>query len=253
MISKNKMVLLVICNCLMLSPLSYSQNWSYELEPYVLFSSIEGDAGIGRVSGAPVDVDFGDILEVLDLGAMGHFEAHHESGWGFSLDYGFMDLAADISTARGGVIDASVRQGVLEALGMYRSNVSGGQLDAFFGLRWWDNDIDIRVDPAILPGTLKSDIEEDWVDLVVGIRWLQPINNSWNFVLRGDIGGLGVESEFTSSLAAGFQYQMSANWVLDLQYKSTWVDFEDGSKASPDYFAYDTVTHGPLLGLIYKF
>jgi len=124
MILKNKIVLLVICNCLMLSPLSYSQNWSYELEPYVLFSNIEGDAGVGRVSGAPVDVDFSDILEVLELGAMGHFEAHHESGWGLSLDYGFMDLAADISTARGGVVDASVRQGVLEALGMYRSSIS---------------------------------------------------------------------------------------------------------------------------------
>ena len=33
-----------------------------------------------------MDVDFSDILEVLDIGAMVHFEARHKGGWGVSLD-----------------------------------------------------------------------------------------------------------------------------------------------------------------------
>ena len=37
-----------------------------------------------------------------------------------------------------------------------------------------------------------------------------------------------------------------------MQYKATVVDYEGGTKGEPGYLAYDTVTHGPMLGLIYK-
>ena len=62
--------------------------WSFEFEPYLMASSIEGDAGIGRVQEADVNVGFGDILETLEIGAMATFRGQHENGWGFSLDCG---------------------------------------------------------------------------------------------------------------------------------------------------------------------
>ena len=201
-----------------------------------------------------MDVGYDQILENLELAAMLHFEAHHKKGWGLSLDYGFMDLGADITGPLGGVTNTSVRQGILEALAVYRNKLTDGQLDYLFGLRWWDNDIDMTIDPVVLPGTATMNIEEDWVDVVVGVRWLNNINEKWDFVLRGDIGGFGLEADFTSSLSAGAHYQMSANWVLDLQYKALWVDYEnDNTPGQPGYFAYDTVTHGPLIGFIYNF
>ncbi len=45
-----------------LSPLSYGQDWNFEFEPYALLTSIEGDTGVGRITGVPVDVAFDDIL-----------------------------------------------------------------------------------------------------------------------------------------------------------------------------------------------
>ena len=111
---------------------SYAAGWTYEIEPYGLFSSIEGDASVGRITGAPVDVGFDDILKNLDLGAMLHFEAHNENGWGLALDYGFMSLGADITGPRGGVADVGVRQGVFEALLVRRKELAGGQLDTVF-------------------------------------------------------------------------------------------------------------------------
>ena len=62
-----------------------------------------------------------------------------------------------------------------------------------------------------------------------------------------------VASEFTSSIAAGFQYKFKEKWAVDLRYKALWVDFEDGTPNTPGSFAYDTVTHGPLIGIIYRF
>ena len=77
---------------LFISLLSYGPDWSFELEPYVMATTIEGDAGFGRVTGAPVDMGMDDILESLESAAMVHFEAHHQSGWGLCSGlwiYGF--------------------------------------------------------------------------------------------------------------------------------------------------------------------
>jgi len=232
---------------------THAKDWSFQIEPYVMGTTIEGDASIGRVTGADVDVDFGDILEVLDIAAMAHFEAHHTSGWGVVLDYGFMVLRDDLAGPRDGVVGAKLRQGVLEALLVRRVQSGGGQLDFLAGMRWWDNDIDVTVDPSALPGTAIFEVEEDWVDLVVGARWAKPLNDSWTFQLRGDLGGLGLESDFTASVSTGVHYQLNKLVTLDLLYKATWVDFEAGTAGQAGYFAYDTVTHGPILGCIFNF
>ena len=112
--------LILVLTIMFFSTASYAKDWSYEFEPYALISSIDGEAGVGRVSGADVAVDFDAILETLEFAFMGHFEAHHKSGWGASLDYGFMNLGESISGPLGGVTDVDVHQGVLEALALYR-------------------------------------------------------------------------------------------------------------------------------------
>ena len=156
-----------------------------------------------------MDVNFGDILEVLDTGFMAHFEAQHESGWGLALDYGYMDLREDIAGPRGGIAGVRVRQGVLEALATRTREISNGQLEIFGGVRWWDNDFDLRVDLAVLPGTPATGTNVDWVDLVVGVRWTKAISEDWKFQLRADVGGLGLESDITSSVAFGFRHIIS--------------------------------------------
>ena len=229
------------------------EEWEFSLEPYLLLSSIEGDSGIGRVQGAEVDVDFGDILEVLEIGAMVHFEALRNDEWGVAFDYGFMDLGSDISGPRGGVVDADVRQGVLELLVFRRLQRGENHIDLFGGVRWWDNDIDVVISPAILPGTTTVDIEEDWVDPIMGARWWHPVSESWEIMLRGDIGGFGISSDFTAAASFSAIYEIKENMSLELAYKATWVDYEDGNRGTPGYFAYDTVTHGPMIGVAFKF
>jgi hypothetical protein len=253
MTQRNRLPIALAIICSFFSTTLFGDDWTYELEPYIQFTSISGDASVGRVTGADVELNFSDILETLDMAAMGHFEAHHKTGWGIALDYAFMDLAASRSNGLGGIVDASVRQGVFEALGMHRSQISNGTIDYFTGIRWWDNDISVRIDPGFIPGTIDTSNEQDWVDLIVGARWTTPINERWHFALRGDAGGLGLEADFTASLSIGARYAMTEIWTLDLQYKATWVDFESGTQGSSEYFAYNTVTHGPVVGFVYSF
>jgi len=232
---------------------STDKAWNFSIEPYLMAINIDGDAGVGRVTGAEVAVDFDDILENLDAGFMVVMEAHHASGWGIILDYGFMDLSKEISGPLGGVIDADIRQGILELLAAKRFDLTSGYYEIIAGVRWWDNDLDVEVDPVELPGSDTASIEEDWVDPVVGIRFEKPMSQKWKLALRGDVGGFGAGSDFTASAACGVLYSFGKTVSLDVKYRALWVDYENGTKGTPGYFAYDTVTHGPILGLIFEF
>lgn len=241
-------------SALLFSPAGLTDDWQYSLEVYAQGTNIDGDAALGRVADIDVNVDFSTILENLELAGMTHFEAHHSSNWGVAIDYGFMDLGSDMQAPQGGIVDATVRQGVLEALAFKRYDYNGGQFDVTFGLRWWDNDIDVSIDPAFDDrGVYLLSIEEDWTDPVIGGRLFHQINKDWQFQLSGDIGGFGLASDFTASLAAGVIYQMSDDWQLDLKYKSIWVDYETGNRNDISYFAYDTTTHGAIIGVSYQF
>ena len=241
--------ILITALCAFTTAPAMADDWTFSIEPYVLAASIAGDASIGRVTGAEVDVDFSTILEKLDMAAMIHFEAHSGNGWGFAFDYGFMDLSDDIFGERGGIVDVRVRQGTFEGLLIRQSSNEAIGLEYFAGFRWWDNDIDIAIDPAILPGTNQRKVDASWIDLIVGARWTRDLSERWQMQLRGDVGGFGIESDFTSSLSASFLYQFSQRFSLDLQYRALWVDYAEGKSGQPGYFAYDTVTHGPIVGL----
>lgn len=230
-------------------PQTQASDWSYEFEPYMLIASMSGNSKVGRAPTLEIDMDFGTILENLDMAAMFHFEAHNQNAWGFWLDYGFMDLSSDITGPVGGVTNARVRQGMFEAFAIYRQPLAKGTIDYLAGIRWWDNDFDI--DHQAIPGSIN--IEEDWVDPVVGARWTTAINENWNFSMYGTIGGFGVASDLTASGSVGVKYVINDLLDFDLQYKALWADYESGTKGQQGYFAYDTTTYGPIIGLNFKF
>lgn len=239
---------------LMLSFPTHADNWSFQLEPYLMAINIEGDASMGRVSGVPVDIDYKDILEHLDMAAMLHFEALHKSGWGLIMDYAFMDVSMKNSNSRDGFLKVSMRQGILETFGFYRVKHGKTEVDYLTGVRWWDNDSSLSLDFAIFPGSIEVQVQEDWLDLVVGVRVTTEVNENWSFSARADVGGFGLTANFTSTIETGLVYQISKLMVLDLKYKATWVDYDNEySVGSVGYFQYDAVIHGPILGLSFNF
>ncbi|QDP01427.1 hypothetical protein [Thalassotalea sp. PS06] len=243
----------IITTSILLSSQIQANDWEFSIEPYLMATNIEGDFGSGRIEQAEIDVDFSDILENLEAAGMIRFEAISPSNIGFALDYGFMDQGGSKTFANGQELDAGVRQGVLEGLVFYRNDLQNASIDYIAGVRWWDNDVDIDVDLPNLEQRLSASVEEDWVDFVVGLRWYSYLNENWTFELYGDVGGLDLSSEFTSTVKIGMQYKMTELLTLDVKYKATWVDYEDGTPGEPGFFAYDTVTHGPVLGLAFTF
>ena len=229
------------------------RNWNFMIEPYLLAASINGEAGMGRLMGVPVDVSFSDILENLEMAAMVHAEAQHVSGWGVIFDYGFMDLGTDTTVGLGGVLSASLRQDIWELFVSRRLSAGDGNTEIFAGVRGWDNRVRASIDPAVLPGSASARIDEDWVDPVVGMRWTGPLAERWQLRLRGDIGGFGVGSDFSWAVKATAFFRMTDSLVLEFGYRAVDVDYENDNPPDQGFFAYDATTHGPLVGLVIEF
>jgi len=277
-------ILICISPCLSIA----GDKWDFIIAPYALLPNITGDASVGALEGADVDVGTTDILENLELGGMIQFEALHESGYGVIMAYNFMDLGGKVTGPGGqnslgadifqgifegygmyrvkmdrGPLDlyggvrwwnmdvdvnvSGVQQGIFEGYGMYRVKMDRGPLDLYGGVRWWDMDVDVNVS-----GVQKVKSREDWVDPVVGVRWMPQITDNWHVIVKGDIGGFGISSDFTWNLQGGFVWDATDYLSLVFQYRALSVDYSNGTVGTSDRFAYDTITHGPMFGLAFR-
>jgi len=221
--------------------------WEFIIAPYALVPSIDGDASIGRVEGVNVDVGPDDIINNLELGAMVQLEAHHESGLGVIVAYNFMDLSGGATVPGGRDFKADIYQGIFEGYGSYRVSSARGPLDFYGGVRWWDMDIELKAD-----GIKVVENTPDWVDPVIGVRWMPQISENWHAILKGDIGGFGIASDFTWNLQGGFVWEATSYLSLVFQYRALSVDYSTGTVGNPNRFTYDTITHGPLFGLAFR-
>jgi len=164
------------------------------------------------------------------------------------MAYNFMDLGGD-ATAPGGQanLKADIYQGIFEGYGVYRVDSGSGPLDFYGGVRWWDIDVELKAN-----GTKLVENKPDWVDPVIGVRWTPAISKNWNMILRADVGGFGVSSDFTWNIQGGLSWDATDYMTLVFQYRALSVDYTTGTSGTSDRFAYDTITHGPLLGLAFR-
>jgi hypothetical protein len=231
--------------------LSHADNWDFVVAPYLLVPSITGDASLGRIDNADVDISGSDILHSLDLGGMLQVEARHSSGYGVMLNYAFMDMGKDFSGPLGYTdINTDIFQGILEGFATYRHQYQGGTLDFYGGVRWWD--IGLNVDLNTPLGSRSYDRDEGWVDPVVGLRWAPRVAESLRLLIQGDVGGFGAASDFTWCAQAGVLWDVTESTSVALLYKALGVDYQTGARGSSSFFEYDTITQGPLLGVVFR-
>ncbi len=230
------------------------KGWAFSVEPYVFLPSIKGDTSLRSLNNVDVDISIRDIFDNLKMAAMIHLESTYQNNWGIAFDFGLMDLENDIPGIVNGIFHtAGVKQTIIELLFFNRSTIKGGVFDVFLGARRWKNKIRLERSQGVLLPPIARQRDENWVDAVIGARAYFDIAEDWQVMVRGDIGGFGLSSDFTAKTAAGVMYHITDAIVIDIQYQALWVDYETGTRDTADYFAYDTVTHGPLIGLIFTF
>jgi hypothetical protein len=239
---------IIVITAIMSSPvIAFSgegDTWQFDLAPMYLWAiNIDGDMGIrGRTADA--SLDFSDVWDKLEGVFTLRLNATYREKFGMLVDYNYLDLGTEKSKALGN-IEASFTSNILNLAGTYRFLHGKHTLDGVAGIRYTKLDAGISLRVRNLAINLDGD--HSWVDPIVGLGYNYQISDRWTLRLYGDIGGFGVQSDFTWQALGLIDYQPWKNFAIVAGYRALGVDYETGSDA--DRFTYDTTIFGPVVGL----
>jgi hypothetical protein len=252
--------------------------WRMSVMPYLWASSMKGTI---TAQGIPskVDVSFGDIFDALDYAMIGQIELAR--GRCFILADTLLTkttVAASTdekSLGKLGLVDIQGKATVnLETLMWFQELLAGYRVyekelcgccdgprhfsfDLLGGIRY--NEVDVKLNAtaevtAVGPGggaiTEKKSAnvskDEIWIDPIIGARMQYDLTHRLALILKGDVGGFGVGSDFAWSATALARYQMSRHWSLLGGYKVLDVDYSKGKAGM------DAQLAGPVAAMEYK-
>lgn len=214
-----------------------AQEWDWEIAPYLWAAGIDGDVALGPIA-RDVDVNFGDILDVLAGAALVHVEGGNgEDGVFGDLVWLSLEPHDEIATI-GGVTEASFDTLILEAGYVRQLERIGLEL----GVRYWD--FELELDPAQLAAVKRDD---SWVDGFVGIRRHHDVGDKWSSTTSFDIGAGG--SDFTWAFDLVYALEFDSGNRLALGFKLLDIDYENGSGGA--LFRQDLTFAGATIGYVF--
>ncbi|MEH6524821.1 MAG: hypothetical protein V7723_02015 [Sneathiella sp.] len=241
-----------------------AKNWEHEVKLYLYATAIEGDLGIRNVN-VPLDVEFSDILDNLEFGTMGFYEARKDDQLSLMFDIAYLSLYNKQSPVSNNVVTvnakAELSQLVVEALVGYKvidfedpDSFSGNvKVDLIGGARYNELNLSLGTAVSVLGFTSAAVRKKkvSWVDPIIGFRARFNPSEKSRLTLYGDIGGFGVGSNNTWQILASYAYLFDNNIEVTAGYRVLYMDYDEGSGA--DYFAYDATYSGPMIGIGYRF
>lgn len=221
--------------------------WRFEATPYLWAVGLDGKIRFGPLPKTDVDVGFSDILDRLDIGLMGAFEARHDR-WGLLFDGQYIKVSDSINTPGPlfSKFDAEITQQSYALAALYRVVDEPVPLDLAGGVRYYHINADLKLTAGQLPGRYLEGTQS-WWDPFIGVRAQYPFAERWSVVGYADIGGFGVGSDLTWQTLAEINYRFSPMFVGKFGYRYLHVDYSKGN------FVYDMALSGPYLGLGIRF
>ena len=207
----------VIIAVIAVSPAS-AQQWDWKLTPYLWAAGLDGRATVGPVTG-DVSVSFSEVLDILRGGGLVRLEAQTDRH-GFYGDLVYLRLKEeDARNTVGGSLELKLDAFIAEGAYFYRM---GDQYALELGVRYLDFETTLR--PALLPEAKRS---SDFVDGLVGFRAEFDVNETWDILFRGNVGGGG--SDFSAGLQVDFRRRFASGNTLDIGYRALDIDYENDS------------------------
>lgn len=139
-------------------------------------------------------------------------------------------------------------------------------IDVLAGVRYWyiEPEIGLNVTATVsIPalglsrtggGRVAGDVTIDWWDPFIGLRMRHQRGPGKELVVRGDIGGFGVGSDFTWKLESLYNFDtrlLGHDVTAQLGYRALYADYKQGQGSNT--LAFDWLWHGPIMGLKMKF
>jgi len=258
--------------------------WRFHATAYGWLMSVSGNL---TAHGQTVDVDasFIQLIQKSDslIGFMGYFEAD-KGPVGFYTDLVWARLGFDkstvgyrnpiaglkISTTTNTALTYSMT--IVEAGGLYEiarwpgSPGSFTAVDGLLGFRYWNNAVDVNLDVIGSVDFSHLGIERgrsfatahsgnlDWVDPLVGLRLRHQFTPSQEVLVRGDIGGFGLQNRFQWQALGVYSYawQFTGYQLAGvIGYRALGVNSTTGSGI--DTNSINIVLHEPVIGFSVRF
>jgi hypothetical protein len=223
------------------------QDWSFVASPYFWGASLNGKTSQFGLPIIKIDADFSDIFQNLDFAFMGAAEFRYQR---FSVigDFLYTKLSNNADTPFGVLAnELDVKSETIAGLlGVGYAVLDGptGHLDVVGGVRIWSVDTTISFNGGFLDGREKSD-SATWVDGMVGLRGKYLLTDEWFLSGWGFVGTGGADIDWDVAANIGYQFNDTISAVAG--YRALGVDYRK------DGFVFDTVQHGPVLGVTVKF
>lgn len=231
-------------------PPDADDGWWCNTLTYGWITAADGNMRLGNIP-VPVDVSFGDTIDGisdLEMAFTGGLEVGH-GRWSIGLDLTYAQISSDYG-GDGVTFDSFTLDQTQWMINPFIAwqfvKEERWQLGALMGARIniFETDLTARY---VAGGDLSPGISETWVDPIVGLRGNYKFNDSFAVGFRGDIGGFGIESDLTWEAFVGFGWHLSPHTSLTFGYRALGTDY------SGDDFATDTISHGPIIGMVCKF
>lgn len=253
-----------------------ANQWTLSFTPYGWVPFLNGDQTVkGRT--VSIDVNPIEVLEHLRRAPWMSYAEARRGPLALYNDVFYANLGIDASAARtfgSATLSASLgvdfEQAIVEVGGAYeiaKWRSGGGSstaIDILGGARYWYQDMAINLAIGVGGGELINPRpglfiaragSVDWVDPVIGGRIRHQLAPGQDLVLRADIGGFDVGSQFSWNALAAYSWDIAVRDGVTysgvLGYRALDVDYEQGSGLNK--YEYDVLMHGPIVGLTVGF
>jgi len=218
--------------------------WKFKAALYLWGASIDGTTRLGNKIG----VGFDDLVDDLNMGFMGSFEAR-KAKWSVATDVIYLDVSAD----KAGTIGPGIPVNADVDLTGWVFNLQGARtvydgerasVDVLAGARYLnlDSKLTLRVG-SVGPTRTATQSGNVW-DGVIGVKGRVNISGNWYLPYYVDVGT--GQSDFTWQGLGGVGYGFNWGSVV-LAYRYLAWEFKSDKNLKDISFS------GPTLGVVFKF
>jgi hypothetical protein len=211
------------------APAGPDNQWHLSVSPYLWFPGVHGTVGTNdRAVG--IHASAIDLLSHFRFGIMGTAEATHNRIL-IPIDLMFVRLRDDKGIPLGafGATTATVTANdfiLTPKIGVTVIKAKMLQVDALAGFRYWHFGENLSFSPSILG--LNFSRSQNWVDPLVGGRFVVPLSPKLEITAAGDVGGWGVGSQLDYQVAGLLGYKVKPHVTLQAGYRYLFVDYAAG-------------------------
>ena len=245
------LTLVLITSCLLASSV-HADDWEYGVTLGLQALNVEADNGFDTFAGpatVDLDLDYDDINNATEdaFGLSGFVKRGQGK---ISFAFGWLELAGEVHSDipnTGSNLDVELSFKTTAADINYEHFIKDTRFSVYAGLRYTKQEIGFELDTAML--SINRNIEEDWIDLYVGLGYALPLSERMVWTNRVDVGGGGSDGSFTAM--SSLNWKFSEQWIASFFGKWYYVDYENGSEGDSDWYIYDGDEFGLGAGMTY--